>query len=76
MRTKIIRVSKKMMARFLTADVGKDWSSNAPPDLKVLMVREGHNPNVFEVICESGVFDEVREHEIPPDLIVIFKETP
>jgi hypothetical protein len=62
------------MARFLTADFPKDWKSNVPPDLKVLSVREGINPNVFEAICESAVFDEVGEHDMPPDFIVIFSQ--
>jgi hypothetical protein len=74
MRTKIVKVSKKMMARFLTADTGEGWKSNAPTDLEVLTVREGHNPNVFEVICESALFNEVGEYEMPPPLIVVFSE--
>jgi len=74
MRIKIAKVSKEMMARFLTADFPTDWRSNAPPDLKVFSVREGINPNVFEVFCESAEFDEVRGHEMPPELIVVFTE--
>lgn len=75
MRTKILKVSKSVMARFLTADFPKEWRSNAPPDLKVLSVREGINPNVFEAICESALFAEVREHEMPPTFIVVFSES-
>lgn len=74
MRTMIIKVSREIMARFLTADFPKDWKSNAPPDLKVLSVRGGINPNVFEVICESALFAEVKGHEMPPDFIVVFSE--
>ena len=76
MRIKIIPVSKEMMARFLTADVRGGWKSSAPSDLKVLSVREGINPNVFEVICESEEFEDLQEYEVPPTLILSFKYTP
>jgi hypothetical protein len=72
MRAKIVNVSKEMMAGFLKG--GRHSTSNAPDDLKVISVRETRHPYVFEVICESETFPELRPSEIPQEFMVVFRK--
>lgn len=73
MRAKIVKVSKETMAGFLKAD-RRHTTSNVPDDLKVISVRETRHPYVFEVLCESETFPELRPMEIPLEFVVEFTE--
>jgi hypothetical protein len=73
MRAKIIKVSKETMAGFLKTS-RRHTTSNAPDDLRVVSVRETRHPFVFEVVCESQTFPDVRPEEIPGEFVVEFTE--